>query len=217
VNPTLSRRLPRIALALVGVAGLAVCAHYWALFKPQEMAAFLKHHPAAPLLFIAVHILASLFFVPRSALAISAGLIWGMGWGIVYALAGGMAGAFVGFVVARYLNAGWIVPENLPKFGHLLQRMERGGWRMVTMLRLVPVMPHTPVNYAFALTRVTLRDYLIGTALGLIPSTVYCVDFGAAGGKVAAGEGGWLIPSLIGFAALALSILLPRLLRRRVG
>jgi uncharacterized membrane protein YdjX (TVP38/TMEM64 family) len=200
----LGRLLPRLAIAVVGVLGVA-------LFQPQAMAHFFKTHPAAPLIFIVAHILASLLFVPRTLLAIAAGLIWGMWWGVLYTMAGGIGGALAGFLLARYLNAGWIVPENLPKFGHLLSRMERGGWRMVAFLRLVPVMPHTPVNYAFGLTRVGIGDYLAGTSLGLIPMTVFYVDVGAAGDKVVSGEGGWVVPTLIGVAALGLSILLPRM------
>jgi uncharacterized membrane protein YdjX (TVP38/TMEM64 family) len=191
--------------------GIALTAHFWSWFQPAVLARELGRYPAAPLLFILLHILASLFFVPRSVLAVAAGLIWGMWLGTAYAMVGGIGGALVGFLAARYLNNGWIVPEKLPRFGQLLERMERGGWRMVAILRLVPVMPHTPVNYAFGLTRVSLRDYLVGTAVGLIPTTVFWVEVGEAGGKLAAGERGWLLPSAIGIVALALSILLPRI------
>jgi hypothetical protein len=45
--------------------------------------------------------------------------------------------------------------------------------------------------------------------------TVAYVDLGAAGSTVLAGKAGWLQPTLIGLAALVLSLVLPRFAARR--
>ena len=44
--------------------------------------------------------------------------------------------------------------------------------------------------------------------------TVAYVDFGAAGGRLMAGQANWLGPIAVGVLALVLSILLPRLWKR---
>ncbi|HTH96634.1 MAG TPA: VTT domain-containing protein, partial [Stellaceae bacterium] len=124
---------------------------------------------------------------------------------------GGVGGAIICFVLARYLNAGWIKPETIPKFGDFLVRAERGGWRTVAILRLVPVMPHTPVNYAFGLTSIPFVAYTIGTLVGIAPMTVFYADLGAAGSQAMLGGKGWIIPVAIAVVALGLSLLLPRL------
>lgn len=203
--------LPRLIVILVILGGLMLAWHYRALAQPQAIRAMLAGQAYAPLIFIGVHVVASLFFVPRTVLAIAAGLIWGLWWGTLWTMLGGIAGALVCFLIARYLNGGLFRPESLPKFGQFLQRMERGGWRSVAALRLVPIMPHTPVNYAFGLTEVSLASYMAGTAIGLLPMTVFYVDIGAAGGQALTGSGGWVMPTLIGLVALGLSLLLPKL------
>jgi hypothetical protein len=102
----------------------------------------------------------------------------------------------------------------MPRLGPVLLRAERGGWRAVAALRLVPVIPHSLANYALGLTRLRIGPYALGSLLGQLPMTVAYADFGAAGSSALAGKAGWLAPTLIGLAALALSLALPRLTRQ---
>ena len=83
------------------------------------------------------------------------------------------------------------------------------------MLRLIPVIPHSLANYALGLTRVTLGAYALGSLLGQLPLTIAYVDFGAAGGRLMHGGASWVAPTLIGLAALSLSLLIPAVARRR--
>ena len=47
--------------------------------------------------------------------------------------------------------------------------------------------------------------------------TIACVDLGAAGERVALGCAGWVTPTVIGAAALGLTLLVPALARRGTG
>ncbi|HUK58635.1 MAG TPA: VTT domain-containing protein [Stellaceae bacterium] len=213
-NPGL-RRLGRVlALALLAAGTAYVIAHRSA-FDPLELAHTLAAAPAAPLLFLALHVAASLLFLPRTVLAIAAGLVFGMGWGLVWATTGSVLGAVVGFLVARYLNAGLVEPETLPRIGPILERAEAGGWRAVTALRLIPVLPHSLANYALGLTRLSLGSYALGSLLGQFPMTFASVNLGVAGSRAWTGASNWLAPTLLGFAVLLVSLLLPRLARQR--
>lgn len=207
-----------VALALVAAGVFA--AWFWrGLFDPQALTASIAASPLAPLAFLALHIAASLFFVPRTLLAVGAGLVFGMWWGILWAALGSVSGAIAGFLVARYLRAGFPDGADPARLAALLGRVERGGWRAVALVRLVPIVPHSLVNYALGMTRLRLGAYALGSLLGQLPLTIAYVDFGAAGGGALHGTGDWqrhvLWPSLIGFAALAVSLLLPVLVRRR--
>ncbi len=168
-------------------------------------------------MFLAVHVAASLLFVPRTVLAIAAGLLFGMGWGVVWAALGSVLGAIAGFSVARYLNAGHIDAAGSARLRPILDRVERGGWRAVALLRLIPVVPHSLANYGLGLTRVRLGAYAFGSLIGQLPMTVACVDLGAAGERLALGRPGWVVPTAIGAAALAVSLLVPAVARRRAG
>jgi uncharacterized membrane protein YdjX (TVP38/TMEM64 family) len=183
-------------------------------FQPAAIEAMLANNPWAPLVFIAAHIVVSLVFIPRTIMSIAAGLIFGLWWGIALTVIGSMAGALAGFAVARQLRGTPIATDGkrwVEWVTRLQDRIERGGWRGVALIRLVPIMPHTPVNYAFGLSRIPLSAYSIGSFVGLLPTTILFVDIGAAGGQVMAGSWNWLEPSLIGLAAIAASFLLPKL------
>ena len=208
VNPA---RLATLGLLVLGIAA----AWRWrALFDPAALAAMIDLNPATPLVFIGLHIAASLFFVPRTLLALVAGLAFGAWWGVLWASLGSVLGAVAGFLVARYIHAGFVHRTASARLVALLARAERGGWRMVAVLRLVPVIPHSLTNYALGLTRLRLGVYALGSLLGQLPLTIAYVDLGAAGGRALVGGADWLLPSAIGAAALGTSLLIPLLARR---
>lgn len=208
-----------VAAGLIGAG--AVAAWYWrGVFDPLEVTALLVGHPLAPLGFIALHMAASLFFVPRTVLAVAAGLVFGGWWGPVWAAFGSLAGAVAGFLVARHLYSGFVRRADPVRLRALLTRADNGGWRMVATVRLLPLIPHSLTNYAFGLTRVKLASYAFGSFLGQLPLTIAYADLGAAGGQAILGGAGWhaglLWPTLIGLGMLGLSLLIPIIARRRL-
>jgi uncharacterized membrane protein YdjX (TVP38/TMEM64 family) len=217
-------RLARVAVLGVLILGIAAAWRWRGLFDPVALQNLIERNPLAPLAFLAIHVAASLFFVPRTLLALAAGLLFGMWWGALWAALGSVAGAVAGFVAARYLNAGFVAEflEGIDRrrLRVLLDRVEHGGWRMVAMLRLLPVIPHSLTNYALGLTRLGIGAYALGSLLGQLPLTIAYADLGAAGGRALFGAADWphrvLWPSLIGVTALGLSLLIPVMLRRRM-
>ena len=102
------RRVARLTVLVLLTAGIAAAWRWRAAFDPIAIGAAIAAYPAAPLVFLGVHIVASLLFVPRTVLAIAAGLLFGIGWGIVWAAIGSVLGAVAGFCLARYVNSGLI-------------------------------------------------------------------------------------------------------------
>ena len=211
------RRAARLAVVVLVAAGIAVAWRWRAVLDPKAVGAAIAGYPAAPLVFVAVHVAASLLFVPRTVLAIAAGLIFGMVWGVVWAATGSVAGAVAGFCVARYVNSGVVDLGASARLRPILDRVEHGGWRAVALLRLIPVIPHSLANYGLALTSLPVGSYALGSLVGQLPVTIACVDFGAAGERLAMGDPGWVAPTVIGAAALGLSLLIPAVIRRRAG
>lgn len=203
-----------VVLAVAAAIGAAWCWHRD--LDPPALAALIRGHPAAPLVFLALHVAASLTFLPRTLLGFAAGIVFGMWWGLLWASLGGVIGAVAGFVIARYIHAGLFDRERLGRFAALLDRAGRGGWRTITLIRLVPVIPHSLTNYALGLTPIGLGDYALGSLLGQMPATVAAVDLGTAGERAMLGAD-WLWPTVIGLSALALSALIPWLARRWRG
>ena len=209
------QRAGRVMLLLAIAIGIAVAWRYRDALSPSAMEAALSHSAAAPVLFLLAHIAVSLLFIPRALISIAAGLMFGLWWGMVWATIGGTLGSIAGFLVARYLNSGLIDLEALPRLGPFFLRAERGGWPVVALIRVLPIMNHGFANYALGLTKVRFWDYVLGSLIGQIPSTLAFVEFGAAGERVLSGAAGWFVPALIGVAALALAFLLRRILQSR--
>jgi len=209
------RMVGRMALLLLVIAGIGYAIAHRQSLGADSLAAAIGRYPAAPLVFLLVHALASLVFFPRTVLAVAAGVLFGAWWGMLWAALGSTVGAVAGFLLARYLNAGFIDLESMPRFGPVLRRAERGGWRAVAVLRLIPVVPHSLSNYALGLTRLNLGAYALGSLVGQLPMTIACAQFGAAGEQLAAGKAGWVAPTLIGLVALLVTVIVPKLASRR--
>jgi uncharacterized membrane protein YdjX (TVP38/TMEM64 family) len=211
------RHAARLAVLVLLAAGSVAAWHWRSVFDPVAIGAEVAAYPAAPLVFLGAHMIASLLFVPRTVLAVAAGLLFGVGWGVVWAAIGSVLGAVVGFCIARYVNGGLVDLESNPRIRPILDRVQRGGWRAVALLRLIPIIPHSLGNYGLGLTPLPLGAYAFGSLVGQLPMTVACVEFGAAGEELALGRAGWVAPTAIGAAALGLSLLIPLLTRRRPG
>ena len=208
------RAVGRVLWMLMIAVGLIAAWRERADFDPAALRNLIAAYPAAPLIFLALQTVASLLFIPRTLLAVAAGLVFGAWWGVFWAAIGGTLGAIAGFLVARYVNSGWLDLESLPRIGPVLLKAERGGWRAVTALRLIPVIPHSLSNYALGLTRIGLAPYAVGSFLGQLPMTVAYVDLAAAGGRLAGGRADWVVPIAVGAAALLASIVIPRIWKR---
>jgi len=202
------RRAGQAAVAILVVAAIAMAWRWRETFNPAELAAIIGAYPAAPVAFLVLHIVASLTFLPRTVLGLAAGVLFGMWWGLLWASLGGVIGALAGFLLARYVHSGLFEQTRWARVTRLLERAERGGWRTVTLIRLVPVIPHSLANYALGLTRVRLGDYALGSLLGQLPMTVAAVELGAAGESAMRG-GTWVWPTAIGLGALAVAVVIP--------
>ena len=206
-----------ILLALLGI-GIAAAWHWRGVFDPVALTKLIDGSPVAPLVFIALHTVGSLVFVPRTLLALGAGFLFGMWWGTLWAVLGSLSGAVAGFLLARYLGGGLAERAAWSRTAAQLERAGNGGWRMVAVLRLVPVIPHSLTNFALGLTGVRLRAYALGSLLGQLPLTIAYADFGAAGGRALLAGADWqkaaLWPTVIGLTVLALSLAFPLVMRR---
>ena len=135
-----------------------------------------------PALFLMFYIIAVVVLVPGSMLALLAGLAYGM-WGLPLALAAATTGASISFLIARHLIRSKV--QAIIRRRLLWRAFERavseGGWRIVGLVRLSPVLPFNLQNYFFGITRIPFRHYLPATLLGIVPGTTVNVSLATAG------------------------------------
>ena len=136
--------------------------------------------------FILLYIIATVAFLPGSILTLGAGVVFGLVLGSCYVFIGATLGATAAFLVGRYLARGWVVKkiESNQKFRAIDQAVGREGLKIVLLTRLSPVFPFNLLNYAYGVTGVSLKDYVIGS-VGMIPGTIMYVYIGSLAGNLA--------------------------------
>jgi hypothetical protein len=126
-------------------------------------------------------------------------------------------GATLAFVIARYVASHWVAERSSDRLGRLMRAVKEEGWRFVAFVRLVPLFPFNLVNYAFGLTRISLREYVLASLACMAPGALAYTYLGYAGREAASGQAGVASKSLFALALLAAVALLPRLVRRLKG
>jgi uncharacterized membrane protein YdjX (TVP38/TMEM64 family) len=75
----------------------------------------------------------------------------------------------------------------------------------VALLRLVPLAPFTVVNIVAGVSEVRLGDFLLGSALGLLPGIAFATLFGHQLGSWLRDPDPWGLALLLGVLAVALA------------
>jgi uncharacterized membrane protein YdjX (TVP38/TMEM64 family) len=138
--------------------------------------------PWGPVLFVVIYIGACLLFAPGSILTMGAGFLFGLGMGTVVSSIGSTLGAGAAFLLARTLLRApvqrWFASD--PRFQALDEAVGEHGFKVVLLARLSPVLPFNLLNLAFGLTKVSLRDYLLASWIGMLPGALLYVYLGTA-------------------------------------
>ncbi len=136
--------------------------------------------------FMVIYNLATILFIPGSILTLGGGALFGVFWGSIYVFIAATIGATIAFLIGRYLSRDWVSRqlEKYPKFQAIDSAVAREGWKIVFLTRLSPLFPFNLLNYAFGITQVTLRDYVLGS-IGMIPGTIMYVYIGSLAGDIA--------------------------------
>ncbi len=136
--------------------------------------------------FIVIYIVAAVAFLPGSILTLGAGVVFGIGLGSIYVFIGATIGATLAFLVGRYIARGWVAKKiaGNQKFKAIDEAVGREGLKIVLLTRLSPIFPFNLLNYAYGVTGVSLKDYVLGS-VGMIPGTIMYVYIGSLAGNLA--------------------------------
>lgn len=170
--------------------------------------------------FVGIYVVATILFIPGSLLTLGAGFLFGLMWGTVVVSIGSTVGALIAFFVGRYLARDAVERriEQMPKFQALMRALEGDALKVVFLVRLVPLFPFNVLNYAFGLTGISWRKYLVASWLGMLPGTIAYVWAGAAAEtfvramsvEQAPGTATWLMWGVGGVALVSVVVFVTR-------
>ncbi len=202
----------RFLLLLLVVAGISM-----ALFNRDQLDIsgiqnwIEQSGSAAPLLFMLVYIIATVFFLPGIIITLLGGALFGPVLGAFYNLTAATIGAMLAFIIARYIAADWVEKKTGGRLKPLMRGVENEGWRFVAFTRLVPLFPFNLLNYGLGLTKIKFSHYVVASYIFMLPGTVAYTYLGYIGKEAATGGDGLIQKALLALALLALVAFLPRL------
>ena len=212
---TMTRKLSRWLLAGCIVAGIVLIMLNRDKMDTESLERWIANTGvAAPLFFVFIYALGTVFFLPGSILTLTGGALFGPVMGTFYSLTGATIGATLAFLVSRYLAADWVARKASGRLKQLQQGVEKEGWRFVAFVRLVPLFPFNLLNYALGLTRIKLSHYIFVSYLCMLPGALAYSWLGYAGREAMAGGEELVQKWLLALGFLAAVIFLPHLIKR---
>ncbi|MGU7812073.1 VTT domain-containing protein [Burkholderia sp. AW49-1] len=219
---SLTARFFVLGAAVLLIAALALAWRFSPLGKAlnvaslAQAAAHAAQLPGAPALLLAGYVAAATLSVPITLLITVTGLVFGAWPGFAYASVGTMAAAAATYGIGRWLGRDAVRRLAGARANRLSEHIGRRGVVAMAVLRLLPVAPFTIVNLVAGASHIGLRDFLVGTAIGMLPGIVLTVTFAhqltAAFSHPGPRAFAWL--AAIGVALVGVSVLLVRVLRR---
>lgn len=207
--------LTRSAIAIALAAGIVFAVIFHEQLSTEGLEAFISGLGLwGPLVFIALWVVMPPLFVPGLALSLAGGALFGPVWGVVYTVVGATGGATVAFLLARYLAADWVESKATGYMARVKAGVENEGWIYVAFTRLVPLFPFNVLNYAFGLTRIPLRTYVVTSLICMSPGTAGYTYLGFAGREALVGGEDLVKKGVFALAVFAALVFLPILLRK---
>lgn len=170
------RHLYTIISILVTIVALAAAWHWSPLRElvdvPMLVSAATEfgRHPAAPLLVLGIFVAAGLVSFPLSILIIVCILVFGSWHGFFYALAGALLSAACSYAIGSRLGRKAVRRVAGRRLRELDKRLARRGLLTIIIVRIIPLAPFSIINLVAGASRISFRDFMLGSAIGLLPA-----------------------------------------------
>ena len=183
-----------------------------------ELVNWLRGHPWAPVIFIALYATATALAVPGTILTLGGGAIFGFWWGTLFNFTAANIGANAAFVIARALGRDGVrhlMGNDSGALEKLDNVVKRHGLRGLLTLRLIPLVPFNALNFGSGLMPLRWRTYALATLIGILPGTAVYTFFADAllQGSQEASRDALIRVAAAGLLLILLSFL-PALLKR---
>ena len=218
-------KFPRALLPLILLLALVLSVIYLPVEQiVAEIQNWVDVNPSSAVFIITASvILGTLLLLPTSLMMMLTGFLFGLAQGFVVVWIASLVASTVAFWIGRSLARPWIERKIYRKttFVAIDRAIQRKGFLVVLLTRLVMVLPYPALNYSLGLTKVSLRDYLLATNIGSVPPFFLFVYLGTTVNDIAAIINGDVrlegTEMLVGLAALLVVIGLVLLIVRVAG
>jgi phosphatidylserine/phosphatidylglycerophosphate/cardiolipin synthase-like enzyme/membrane protein DedA with SNARE-associated domain len=139
----------------------------------------LSHSPLAPAFAVAAFVLGGLVAFPVVALIAATAAALGPWTGGLSAVAGVLLSSSLLFMIGRFLGHRRLQSLLGDRASRIQRRIIGQGVVAVALIRMVPIAPFSLVNLLAGASELRLRDFLIGTLLGMSPGIITMAALGS--------------------------------------
>lgn len=178
-------------LVIICLAGLAYWLqpdffnHSYSILRHGDIAAlaeYLRSFGATGIFVTLVLFVVMTFTIvfPFMILSGASGIVYGLFWGTVISWLGEVIGAIFMFVFARYFLRStvevWIAKS--PYLKQVDDYSAANGFKALLIARLLPLAPSGIITAVAAISRISVRDFLLATVIGKLPPVIVKVLLG---------------------------------------
>ena len=177
------RQIIKISCVLLILLVLAAAWRWTPLsewISSENLAAWAREMRCSPLSFLEVigaYVLAGLLMIPITLLVGVTAMVYSPAWGALYALSGCLFSAWITYLIGSRLGKQIVRKLVGQRLNHLSRQMAKQGVLTVVIIRNIPLAPFTIVNMIAGASHIKLKDYLVGTALGMLPGILVITIF----------------------------------------
>jgi uncharacterized membrane protein YdjX (TVP38/TMEM64 family) len=192
-RPGVHRHIPLATIVIIAVIGFFTLRDYLSFHtlanNRETLLAFRdSHFVVMALAFVGIYIAIVAFSLPGAAVAsVTGGFLFGLWSGTAFNVLAATVGATAIFLAAR-AGLGKTLSAKLDASEGTMKKLRNGLQEneisVLFLLRLVPAVPFFVANLLPALVGVRLQNFLITTALGIIPGAFVFTSIGVGLGEV---------------------------------
>ena len=114
------------------------------------------------------------FFViiPSNLLAITGGILFGPVEGFILSMLGFFISGTMAFYLSQFLGKDFVQSIVGDRFIKLDDNLNKNGFKILFLLRLIPVMPYDALSYACGFTNIKYSFFILASVLGVLAETL---------------------------------------------
>lgn len=171
------RILSLAAVATIATAFLLLGGYGWLTTDGNVESLLTETGVIGPIIFVLIMWCTQPLGVPGFVYMVPAGIVWPLPLAVALSWIGNMGASYLAFGFARWAGRDWVryrIPSRMHRYD---DRLENDGLRPVILLRLVfGQLP--PADWLLGVSKVSTRNFVIGTAIGIIPGVLLFVIAG---------------------------------------
>ncbi|QDU61548.1 TVP38/TMEM64 family inner membrane protein YdjZ [Planctomycetes bacterium Pan216] len=167
----------KVFVAVLLIVLVVIAIRCFSLMEIEHLHELIKRikswHPYDELVYVFLTGIAPLALFPDTVLNIIGAEVYGPVLGALLCSAGAILGSIPGYFLGGFVGRGYVertLGNHVEKFQGYVDRRAFVG---ILLLRVLPILPFGAVSYIAGLSKIPFGRYLLATALGTVPVTLF--------------------------------------------